>query len=137
MGIHTVTSTSALQHPCYPYVFSAPPPPSHTAKGASATTLFRGTLAVLPPGHDIYDMLDKYFMDMAYELPLGAPLDGSGLVHYLGVLHSPLHGRAIYQPSAEQHGPPVRQARCAPSTRITAGCVLATSCPPSGRESQG
>ena len=94
---------------------------------------------MLPPGHDIYDRLDESFMGMARELPLalGAPLDDSALVHYLGVLHSLLHGRTIHQPSAEQHEPPVRQARCAPSTRITAGCVLATSCPPSGRESQG
>lgn len=40
-------------------------------------TLSRGSTTVLPPGHDIYDRLDKYFVYMVRELLLGAPLDDS------------------------------------------------------------
>jgi len=38
---------------------------------------------VPPPGHDIYDRLDEYFVGVARELLLGAPLDDSALVHDL------------------------------------------------------
>ena len=38
---------------------------------------------MLPPGHDIYDRPDEYFVDVAHELLLGAPLDDSTLVHHL------------------------------------------------------
>ena len=76
MGIHT-----ALYNYFTTHVSSAPPPPSHIAKGAS--TLSRGSSAVLPPGHDIYDRLDEYFEDVAREVLRGAPLDDSALVHYL------------------------------------------------------
>jgi hypothetical protein len=38
---------------------------------------------VPPPGHDIYDRLDEYFVSVARELLLGAPLDDSALVHHL------------------------------------------------------
>ena len=79
MGIHTAlynyfTTTHAS---------SAPPPPSQTAKGASVPTLSRGSSVALPPGHDIYERLDEYFVSVARELLLGAPLDDSALVHYL------------------------------------------------------
>ena len=67
------------------HVSSASPPPLRTAtgEGASAPALSRGTSARLPPGHDIYDRLDRHFVDLAHELLLGAPLDDSALVHYL------------------------------------------------------
>jgi hypothetical protein len=38
---------------------------------------------MLPPEHDIYDRLDKYFVEVARELHLGAPLNDSALVHEL------------------------------------------------------
>ena len=72
MGIHTTT-----------HVSSVPPPPSHTAMGASAITPSRGSSAVLPPGHDIYGRLDEYFVDVMRELLLAAPLDDTALVHCL------------------------------------------------------
>ena len=73
MGIHT-----ALYNYFTTHVTSAPPPPSHGAKGTSQP---RGSS--LPPGHAIYDRLDEYFVDVAREVLLGAPMDDSALVHYL------------------------------------------------------
>jgi hypothetical protein len=80
MGIRT-----ALYNYFTARVSSAPPPPSRIAKTASAPTLSRGSSAVLPPRHDIYDRRDEYFVDVARESLLGAPLDDSALVHYLVV----------------------------------------------------
>jgi hypothetical protein len=38
---------------------------------------------MLPPEHDIYDRPDEYFVDVAHELHLCAPLNDSALVHDL------------------------------------------------------
>ena len=78
MGIHT-----ALYNYFTTHVTSAPPRPSSAVKNTLPSTPPRGSSTALPPGHDIYDRLDKYFAEVAREVLLGAPMDDSALVHYL------------------------------------------------------
>ncbi len=78
MGIHTALYNYFTNH-------ATPTPPNSlsSAKDALPPTPPRGSSAALPPGHDIYDRLDAYFVEVAREVLLGAPMDDSALVHYL------------------------------------------------------
>ena len=68
---------------------------------------------MLPPGHDIYDRIDEYFLDIAHELLFSAPLDDSTLVHYLVPCFVYYYStrRVVHQLFAGPREPPVRHAR--------------------------
>ncbi|KAJ7857707.1 hypothetical protein B0H14DRAFT_2750953 [Mycena olivaceomarginata] len=68
-GIHTA---------CYNYFTSQSENKSSTPRATGEPAITSGT--------DLYQQLDKYFMEAAREVMLGAPQDDSTLIHYIGWL---------------------------------------------------
>ena len=78
MGIHT-----ALYNYFTTNVSESSTPPSPPAALTHTVIPRSSSTAVPPPGYDVYDQLDAYFVDVARDVLLGAPQDDSTLVHYL------------------------------------------------------
>ena len=82
-------------------VSSAPPPPSYTAKGASAPALSRGSSTVPPSEYDIYDRPDNTSWMWRANCSSAPRKRLWARARPRTVLHPLLHRRAVHQPSAE------------------------------------